>query len=68
MTRMVVDSLSVFLHKMTDQQLVREKVFQRFPFMRSSAFERRMLFERKDERGPQPRMVAGSHALKSAHS
>jgi N-acyl amino acid synthase FeeM len=25
---------------------IREKVFQRFPFMRSSAFERRMLFER----------------------
>src|SRR5215212_3074912 len=26
---------------------IREKVFQRFPFMRSTAFERRMLFERK---------------------
>jgi hypothetical protein len=26
---------------------IREKVFQRFPYMRSSAFERRMLFERK---------------------
>jgi hypothetical protein len=25
---------------------IREKVFQRFPYMRSSAFERRMLFER----------------------
>src|SRR3954466_9146088 len=25
---------------------IREKVFQRFPFMRSTAFERRMLFER----------------------
>lgn len=29
---------------------IREKVFQRFPFMRSSAFERRMLFERRGER------------------
>ena len=27
---------------------IREKVFQRFPYMRSSAFERRMLFERKN--------------------
>jgi len=26
---------------------IREKVFQRFPYMRSSAFERRMLFEPK---------------------
>jgi hypothetical protein len=26
---------------------IRDRVFQRFPFMRSSAFERRMLFERK---------------------
>ncbi len=26
---------------------MRDKVFERFPFMRSSAFERRMLFERK---------------------
>jgi hypothetical protein len=31
---------------------VRERVFQRFPFMRSSAFERRMLFQRAS--GPQP--------------
>jgi hypothetical protein len=31
---------------------IRERVFQRFPFMRSSAFERRMLFERGA--GPQP--------------
>jgi hypothetical protein len=29
---------------------IRERVFQRFPFMRSSAFERRMLFERPGER------------------
>jgi len=25
---------------------IKERVFQRFPYMRSSAFERRMLFER----------------------
>jgi len=31
---------------------VRERVFQRFPFMRSSAFERRMLFQRAS--GPLP--------------
>jgi len=31
---------------------IRERVFHRFPFMRSSAFERRMLFERAQ--GPQP--------------
>jgi N-acyl amino acid synthase FeeM len=29
-----------------DYPAVRERVFQRFPYMRSSAFERRMLFER----------------------
>jgi hypothetical protein len=29
---------------------IRERVFQRFPFMRSSAFERRMLFQRAGER------------------
>jgi len=28
---------------------IRERVFQRFPFMRSSAFERRMLFQRAGE-------------------
>jgi hypothetical protein len=30
--------------------LIRDRVFQRFPYMRSSAFERRMLFTRSDER------------------
>jgi hypothetical protein len=29
---------------------IRKKVFQRFPYMRSSAFERRMLFQRRGER------------------
>ncbi len=33
---------------------IRERVFRRFPYMRSSAFERRILFERQGERGPQP--------------
>ncbi|MGB8609206.1 N-acyl amino acid synthase FeeM domain-containing protein [Bradyrhizobium sp.] len=33
-----------------DYPVIREKVFQRFPYMRSSAFERRMLFERRSER------------------
>jgi hypothetical protein len=36
---------------------IREKVFQRFPFMRSSAFERRMLFERRGDRYPIPQDV-----------
>jgi hypothetical protein len=31
---------------------IRDRVFQRFPFMRSSAFERRMLFERADAPAP----------------
>jgi hypothetical protein len=34
-----------------DYPAIREKVFQRFPLMRSSAFERRMLFQRSGERG-----------------
>jgi N-acyl-L-homoserine lactone synthetase len=33
-----------------DFPAIREKVYQRFPYMRSSAFERRMLFTRSDER------------------
>src|ERR1700754_957370 len=33
-----------------DYPAIREKVFQRFPSMRSSAFERRMLFQRSGER------------------
>jgi hypothetical protein len=33
-----------------DYPAIREKVFQRFPLMRSSAFERRMLFQRNCER------------------
>jgi len=33
-----------------DFPAIREKVYQRFPYMRSSAFERRMLFQRSAER------------------
>jgi N-acyl-L-homoserine lactone synthetase len=42
---------------------IRDAVFQRFPFMRSSAFERRMLFERPGQavlvRPPIPQLAAG---------
>ncbi len=34
-----------------DYPVIRDQVFQRFPYMRSSAFERRMLFQRGGERG-----------------
>jgi hypothetical protein len=47
---------------------IRDRVFERFPYMRSSAFERRMLFERKDERGPQPRRLDEGHEPQSAFS
>jgi hypothetical protein len=33
-----------------DYPVIRERVFQRFPFMRSSSFERRMLFQRNGGR------------------
>jgi hypothetical protein len=39
---------------------IREEVFQRFPLMRSSAFERRMLFERRGERFMIPTDVPSS--------
>jgi hypothetical protein len=47
---------------------IRDQVFERFPYMRSSAFERRMLFERKDERGPKPLRFADGVEPKSAFS
>jgi N-acyl-L-homoserine lactone synthetase len=47
---------------------VRDRVFERFPYMRSSAFERRILFERKDGRGPLPRMAAAGYGSISASS
>lgn len=39
---------------------VREKVLARFPFLRSSAFERRMLFERGERRSFSPEMRVAS--------
>ena len=42
----------------SDYRAVREKVMTRFPIMRSSAFERRMLFQRAGERDSLPRGVA----------
>jgi hypothetical protein len=38
----------------SDYRAVRERVLERFPIMRSSAFERRMLFQRPDERNSAP--------------
>lgn len=42
----------------SDFRALREKVLERFPIMRSSAFERRMLFERPAERRFFPAQVA----------
>src|SRR4029078_1738607 len=39
---------------------IRDQVFQRFPFMRSSAFERRMLFTRSGEQNASSRGVVNS--------
>jgi hypothetical protein len=36
---------------------VRERVLARYPFLRSSAFERRMLFQRPSERRSSPAVV-----------
>jgi hypothetical protein len=43
---------------------IRERVFHRFPFLRSSAFERRMLFDRGGQRqaASRPVLVAGAAA------
>ena len=41
----------------SDYRAVRERVMTRFPIMRSSAFERQMLFQRANERGSLPRRV-----------
>ena len=38
----------------SDFKNLREKVLTRFPIMRSSAFERRMLFERNSQPQAQP--------------
>ena len=41
----------------SDFRTLREKVLARFPIMRSSAFERRMLFERRAKRNFFPNSV-----------
>ena len=43
-----------------DFPAMREKVFERYPMMRSTAFERRMLFERPDEHHAPSRNVTVS--------
>ena len=40
---------------------IKERVFQRFPYMRSSAFERRMLFERSGKPFLIPNRVSAGH-------
>jgi hypothetical protein len=40
-----------------DFPALKEKVFERYPMMRSTAFERRMLFTRPAERHPQPDLL-----------
>jgi hypothetical protein len=47
---------------------IRDRVFQRFPFMRSSAFERRMLFTRSGERQVSSRGVVNAFARASIAS
>jgi len=47
----------------SDYPKVREKILTRFPIMRSSAFERRMLFERSSPRQAMPRPVLVSVPL-----
>jgi hypothetical protein len=44
-----------------DYPAIREKVFQRFPYMRSSAFERRMLFQRSGDRPSLAPLAAVTH-------
>ena len=42
----------------SDFRTVREQVMARFPIMRSSAFERRMLFDRTAQRQPRPMLLS----------
>src|SRR5712671_1380284 len=44
-----------------DFPVLKEKVFGRYPMMRSTAFERRMLFERAGERRAMPGLVVAAH-------
>lgn len=50
----------------SDFRNLREKVLTRFPIMRSNAFERRMLFERNDQRQAGSRPVLVSAPLSAA--
>ena len=51
-----------------DYPAIREKVFQRFPFLRSSAFERRMLFERSASSLVADIVELPSHAHRSSRT
>jgi hypothetical protein len=42
----------------SDFRTLREKVLARFPIMRSSAFERRMLFDRTAQRQSRPMLLS----------
>jgi hypothetical protein len=44
-----------------DFPALKEKVFERYPMMRSTAFERRMLFTRPGDRYPSPDLVVTTH-------
>jgi hypothetical protein len=44
-----------------DFQTMKEKVFERYPMMRSTAFERRMLFERASGRDSMPEQVVSRY-------
>jgi hypothetical protein len=50
----------------SDYPKVRERILTRFPIMRSSAFERRMLFERSSQRKTMPRPVLVTDAAAQA--
>ena len=48
-----------------DFQTLKEKVFERYPMMRSTAFERRMLFDRTSERRSSPTQAVAEYARAS---
>ena len=60
--RLVPGLLKPFGLMAADFPSFRKKVFERYPIMRSTAFERRMLFERggRAAAAPRPRLVAGA--------
>jgi hypothetical protein len=51
-----------------DFKNMREQVFERYPMMRSNAFERRMLFERPNVRQPVEQAVLAGAASPSANA